>query len=154
VSRRRAFVASIVGVTLSSRAEAWEKTLSRFSYFNSPQAPAPSGGYAQAVEVPVAARTLYISGQIPVDCDGRVPGEFGPQCRLVWSHISAQLGAAGMTLDNLVKVTTYLADRRYAAENSSVRREILGARTPALTVLIAGIYDSAWLLEIEAVAAA
>jgi enamine deaminase RidA (YjgF/YER057c/UK114 family) len=30
---------------------------------------------------------------------------------------------------------------------------VLGTRTPALTVLIAGIYDSDWLLEIEAIAA-
>jgi hypothetical protein len=30
----------------------------------------------------------------------------------------------------------------------------LGALSPALTVIVAGIFDSAWLLEIEAVAAA
>jgi hypothetical protein len=30
----------------------------------------------------------------------------------------------------------------------------LGERTPAITIILAGIYDEAWLLEIEAVAAA
>jgi hypothetical protein len=35
-----------------------------------------------------------------------------------------------------------------------LRQEILGDRSPALTIVIAGIFDSAWLLEIEAVAAA
>jgi 2-iminobutanoate/2-iminopropanoate deaminase len=31
---------------------------------------------------------------------------------------------------------------------------VLGERAPALTVIITGIYDEAWLLEIEAIAAA
>jgi hypothetical protein len=35
-----------------------------------------------------------------------------------------------------------------------LRQEILGERSPALTIVIAGIYDSKWLLEIEAIAAA
>lgn len=155
VSRRRALVASALGATFPGHSPAGnrEKQLTRFRYFSAEEVPAPSGGYAQAVEVRAGSRMLFISGQIPVGRDGDVPREFGPQCRLVWSHIAAQLRAAGMALDNLVKVTTYLADRRHAAENSSIRREILGARTPALTVLIAGIYDSGWLLEIEAVAA-
>lgn len=58
-----------------------------------------------------------------------------------------------MSLDNLVKVTIFLADRRYRGENAEVRRAVLGKRTPALTIVIAGIYDEAWLLEIEAIAA-
>jgi hypothetical protein len=38
--------------------------------------------------------------------------------------------------------------------NRKVRQEILGDLSPALTVVIAEIFDEAWLLEIEAVAAA
>lgn len=120
---------------------------------NAAEAPAPSGGYAQALEVKAPSRLLFISGQIPVDKAGAVPATFAAQCRLVWAHIDAQLKAAGMTLDHLVKVTTYLGDRKHALDNSAIRREVLGARSPALTVLIAGIYDSDWLLEIEAIAA-
>jgi hypothetical protein len=30
---------------------------------------------------------------------------------------------------------------------------VLGSREPALTVIITGIFDEAWLLEIEAIAA-
>jgi 2-iminobutanoate/2-iminopropanoate deaminase len=52
-----------------------------------------------------------------------------------------------------VKVTTYLSDRRFGFENGELRREILGDRTPALTVIIAAIFDDSWLLEIEAIAA-
>ena len=115
--------------------------------------PSPSGGYAQAIAVSNAPRLLYVSGQIPVDAGGRTPTDFDAQCRLVWANLLAQLRSAGMQETDLVKVTTYLSDRRYAAENSRIRREILGSHRPALTVIISDIYDPAWLLEIEAVAA-
>jgi 2-iminobutanoate/2-iminopropanoate deaminase len=118
-----------------------------------PDAPSASGGYAQALEVS-ATRWLYISGQVPVDVAGVVPASFEGQCRQVWANLEAQLRAGDMGLDNLVKVTTFLSDRAFAATNSAIRREVLGERKVALTVLIAGIYDPAWLLEIEAVAAA
>lgn len=117
-------------------------------------APAAVGGYAQAVEVTGAERLLFVSGQIPVGLDGSVPTDFSAQARLVWGNLEAQLRAAGMGLDNLVKVTIFLSDRRFAAENRAVRREVLGERTPALTVIITGIFDEDWFLEIEAVAAA
>lgn len=113
-----------------------------------------SGGYSQAIEVSKAKRTLYISGQIPETVDGEVPNTFKEQARLAWANILHQLEVAGMNLDNLVKHTTYLSDRKYREANSIVRREILGDREPALTVIIADIYDKAWLLEIEAIAVA
>jgi len=121
---------------------------------NSPEAPGASGGYAQAVEVSGAQRFLFISGQIPVSVEGRVPESFTDQARLAWRNIQAQLESAGMGLENIVKHTTFLSDRRYRSQNSEVRKEVLGDLTPALTVTITGIYDQAWLLEIEAVAAA
>jgi enamine deaminase RidA (YjgF/YER057c/UK114 family) len=121
---------------------------------NAPDAPQPVGFYAQAVETTAPERWLHISGQIPVTADGKVPEDFRAQCRLAWANVEAQLRAAGMSLDNLVKVTTFLSDRRYGLENRAVRQEVLGERRPALTVVITGIFDEAWLLEIEAIAAA
>jgi 2-iminobutanoate/2-iminopropanoate deaminase len=110
--------------------------------------------YCQAHEVSGASRLLFISGQVPADATGQVPDDFKAQCRLAWSNVTTQLAAAGMTLDDLVKVTVFLSDRRYRQANYEVRSEVLGARSPALTIIITGIYDPAWLLEIEAVAAA
>ena len=116
--------------------------------------PPVEGSYPQAVEVAGATRWLYLSGQIPVRPDGSLPASFEDQCRQCWANIETQLAAAGMSLDNLVKVTTFLSDRRYALENREVRLEVLAGRQPALTVIITGIFDEAWLVEIEAVAAA
>ena len=116
--------------------------------------PAAVGGYAQAVEVSGASRLLFISGQIPETARNAVPAGFEAQARLVWGNVIRQLAAAGMTLDNLVKVTAFLASRDDRDANSRIRQEILGDRQPALSVIITGIYDPAWRLEIEAIAAA
>lgn len=121
---------------------------------NADTAPVPTTGYSQALEVSGHMRTLFISGQIPVAADGSVPQDFEAQCRLAWNNVEAQLKAAGMTLDNLVMHRTYLADRKYTTINRAVRNEVLAGRETALTVVIAGIFDEAWLLEIEAVAMA
>lgn len=115
--------------------------------------PPVEGSYPQAVEVTGPTRWLYLSGQIPVAPDGSLAADFTSQCDQVWTHIETQLAAAGMTLDNLVKVTTFLSDRAYALENREVRIRRLAGRQPALTVIITGIFDEAWLVEIEAVAA-
>ena len=121
---------------------------------DSSDAPAASGGYCQAMEVTGAARTLYVSGQIPVDRDGAVPETFEEQARLAWANVGAQLAAAGMDYANIVKHTTFLADRAQREANGRVRQEVLGDTAAALTVVIAGIYDERWLLEIEAIAVA
>jgi 2-iminobutanoate/2-iminopropanoate deaminase len=66
--------------------------------------------------------------------------------------VLAVLDSAGMSVANLVKVTIFLSDRQYRGANSRIRHEILGDHCPALSVIITGIYDESWLLEIEAVA--
>jgi 2-iminobutanoate/2-iminopropanoate deaminase len=121
---------------------------------NARSAPEPVGGYSQALETTNSNRRLYISGQIPMARGGAVPDSFAEQARLVWANVLAQLEAADMTIGNLVKVTIFLSDRKYALENRQARQEALGDHAPALTVIIAGIFDEAWLLEIEAIAEA
>ncbi len=110
--------------------------------------------YAQACLIAKPERLLFISGQVPADADGKVPARFEDQCRLAWRNVEAQLLAASMKLTDLVKVTVFLSERRYRATNAAVRQEVLGAHAPALTIIITGIYDAQWLLEIEAIAAA
>jgi 2-iminobutanoate/2-iminopropanoate deaminase len=121
--------------------------------FNSPLAPAPAGGYSQALQLEGAQRMLFVSGQIPESANGEVPEGFPAQAKLVWANVLAQLEAAGMSLTNLVKVTTFLSSREFAVPNREARKEALGTHAPALTVVIAVIFDEKWLLEIEAIAA-
>ncbi|MGH6632710.1 RidA family protein [Sphingopyxis sp.] len=115
----------------------------------------PTGvSYAQAHLVEAPTRWLFVSGQIPVDEKENMPTGFEDQCRLVWRNVEKQIHAGGMTLQNLVKVTVFLSDRRDREANYKVRHEVLGGHSPALTIVVADIYDEAWLLEIEAIAAA
>jgi len=116
--------------------------------------PPVEGEYPQAVEVSEVKRWLFLSGQIPVGPGGNLADNFEGQCRQAWANVETQLAAAGMTLDNLIKVTTFLSDRGFAAENRAIRLEVLAGRQPALTVIVTGLFDEAWLVEIEAVAAA
>lgn len=116
--------------------------------------PPVQGSYPQAVEVGGATRWLFLSGQVPVGPDGVAPPDFRAQCEQVWANVRAQLAAADMTLDNLVKVTTFLADRKHALENREVRLKVLEGRQPALTVVIVDLFEDGWMVEIEAVAAA
>jgi enamine deaminase RidA (YjgF/YER057c/UK114 family) len=120
---------------------------------NAPDAPA-ANGYAQAMVVPGPARILFISGQIPADREGNLPESFEDQARQCWANLFAQLRAGGMTVDNLVKVTVFLADASLVPANRVVRAEMLAGKHMALSTVIAGLVDDRWFLEIEAVAAA
>ncbi len=72
------------------------------------QAPAPIGPYSQAVQ---HGNLLFVSGQIPVDAEGRLEtGDIGRATRLVMDNISAILEAAGMGMQNVVKVSIFLRD--------------------------------------------
>ncbi|MEO0567882.1 MAG: RidA family protein [Pseudomonadota bacterium] len=110
------------------------------------------GAYVQALEVKDTTRRLYISGQAPITKYGRLPDTFKGQAEAVWSNILAQLRAADMTAENLVKATTFLVDRKYRAENRDVRQAMLGGHTFAMTVVLAGMFEDGWLLEIDAIA--
>jgi 2-iminobutanoate/2-iminopropanoate deaminase len=115
--------------------------------------PRAQGGYSQALRVTGASQLLFISGQIPEDGRGIVPEGFEDQCRQVWTNLTGLLAESGLGIAHLVKVTTFLSDRRHAEANSRIRREYLGPHRPALTVVVAEIFDRNWLLEIEAIAA-
>jgi 2-iminobutanoate/2-iminopropanoate deaminase len=117
--------------------------------------PPATGNYTHGLVVDRAERMVFVSGQVPWGNEqGRVPESFEVQCRMVWRNVLAVLGEAGMGVRSLVKVTTYLSDRKYRALNSKLREEILGDHTPALTIIICDIYSENWLLEIDAVAMA
>ena len=114
---------------------------------------ATGSSYAQAFQVSDARRLVFVSGQVPEDKAGQVPPGFADQARLVWRNIEEQLAQAGLGLRDIVKITVFLSDRAYRQANYEVRHEVLGDHSPAMTIVICGIYDPAWLLEIEAVAA-
>jgi 2-iminobutanoate/2-iminopropanoate deaminase len=110
--------------------------------------------YSQAVLITESVRLLFISGQTPQDEHGAVAEGFDDQCHQAWRNVVEVLAKAAMSERNLVKVTVFLSRRSDRDANARIRHEMLGELSPALTVVIAGIYDEGWLIEIEAIAAA
>lgn len=120
-----------------------------------PVLPAYEAVFAHGVEVPAGARTLYVSGQVGVGADGQtVPGGFAAQCAQAIDNVAAVLASAGMSLSDVVKINAFLTRREDIAALRDMRAERL-AVSPAVTMLlVAGLHDPEWLVEIEAVAAA
>jgi 2-iminobutanoate/2-iminopropanoate deaminase len=114
---------------------------------------APAGGYSLGVELTQHRRLLFISGQVPERTDGTVPDGFEAQCEQAWRNVMEVLAAAGLGVEHLVKLTTFLTDRNHVVTNRTIRCAMLGEHQPALTVVIVETVDSKWLLEIEAIAA-
>jgi len=114
---------------------------------------APSSGYSMGLEVSQHRRLLFISGQVPENADGSVPESFEAQCEQAWRNVVAVLERAGLGVQHLVKVNTFLTDRSQVVPNRAIRRKMLAGHEPASTVMIAETVDGKWLLEIEAIAA-
>jgi 2-iminobutanoate/2-iminopropanoate deaminase len=114
---------------------------------------APSSGYSMGLEFSQHRRLLFISGQVPENSDGSVPEGFEAQCEQAWRNVIEVLSAAGLGVEHLVKVNTFLTDKSQVVANRAIRRKMLRGHEPASTVMIAETVDEKWLLEIEAIAA-
>ncbi|MFI0351120.1 RidA family protein [Actinomadura sp. 9N407] len=114
---------------------------------------AATSDYVHAMEVRGAGRLLFVAGTMGLDPAGRPGAGIEEQLDLVWSNIRTILASAGMTVDNIVRLTSYLRDPAYAEANSTARTAALGKRRVPTTALIATTLDSDWLVEIEVIAA-
>jgi enamine deaminase RidA (YjgF/YER057c/UK114 family) len=108
--------------------------------------------YRQAIRV---GDTVYIAGQAAIDVDGKVvgKGDVEAQTVQVMENLVACLDAAGATVNDIVKVTTFYLDRDHRATIANVRSRFLGQAEFVHTgLIIDGLADPELLLEIEAVA--
>jgi 2-iminobutanoate/2-iminopropanoate deaminase len=76
------------------------------------------------------------------------------QLEQLWSNIRAILSSAGMTVDNIVRVTSYLRDAADAEANGAARVAALGGRVVPTTVIVVQTLADSWLVEVEVIAAA
>jgi 2-iminobutanoate/2-iminopropanoate deaminase len=114
----------------------------------------PAGAdYAHAIEVRDTSRLLFIAGTMGLDSEGAPGNTLDEQLELVWRNIAAILAAAGMTVDNIVRLTSYLRDASYADANAAARIAALNGRVIPTTAIVAQTLDSDWLIEIEVIAA-
>ena len=112
-------------------------------------------GYAQLVEVR-GGRTVYISGQVPLDENNELvgPGDFVAQARQTFEHVRRALDAVGLTFDDVVKVQIYLTDMANLAALRAVRDEFVNtAQPPASTaVAVSALFRPDVLFELDVIA--
>jgi len=123
------------------------------AYINPSELTKPTG-YTHVVE-PTAGRTVYISGQIAFDKDGKVvgPGDFRAQTVQVFENLKTALAAAGASFEHVVKVTTFVTDIRNAPTLREVRADYFRKNPPASTLVeIRALVVPELMLEIEAIA--
>lgn len=102
-----------------------------------------------------AGNTIYVSGQGSLDAQGRLVGrgDVVAQTRQVLDNMKLALAAAGATLDDVVKVTVFLANVDDRPKVNEVRKAYFGANRPASTLVeISRFAIEGMLVEIEAVA--
>jgi enamine deaminase RidA (YjgF/YER057c/UK114 family) len=98
---------------------------------------------------------IFISGQLARDKSGNIvgPGDMRAQIRQVGENLRDALEAAGATLDDLVKTTTFVTDIDEFFKHVDVRHDYLGASLPAsTTVEVRRLSHPGLLVEIEAIA--
>ena len=115
---------------------------------------APRGDYIHAMGVRSPDRLLFVAGTVGLDPDGAPGATLDEQLELIWANLRTILAAAGLTVDNIVRLTSYLRSAEYAAANTRARSNALGGRLVPTTAIVAETLVSAWLVEIEVIAAA
>jgi 2-iminobutanoate/2-iminopropanoate deaminase len=114
----------------------------------------PYRAYSHAVEVRGDARLLFISGLNGYEADGQtMPASFEAQAELIWQHLRTILASAGLGVEHIVSLRTYLADPVDDEANVLMRVKHLGSHRPSSTVVCCRLLDPRWKLEVEAVAA-
>jgi enamine deaminase RidA (YjgF/YER057c/UK114 family) len=114
----------------------------------------PADDYLHAMEVSGAQRLLFVSGTMGLDEKGNAPRGLDRQLALLWSNMRRILAEAGMTTDNIVRVTSYLRDAGFAKANARARLDALGNRRVPTTAIVVETLLPEWLVEIEAIAVA
>lgn len=116
------------------------------------KAPAAIGPYSQAIQV---GNLVFASGQIPIDpaTGSFVEGGVKEQARQSLTNVKTILDEAGLTLDNVVKTTVFLADMNDFADVNAVYAEFFAEPYPARSAVAVKILPKGALVEIEVIAA-
>ncbi len=112
----------------------------------------PTVGYSHASK---AGNTLYIAGQVAQDVDGNLVGrgDFEAQVRQVYENLKNIVQEAGGTLQNIVKMSTFLTHYNYIETYRSVRNQYFPEPCPPNTLLIIeSLALPDYMIEVEAVA--
>jgi 2-iminobutanoate/2-iminopropanoate deaminase len=117
----------------------------------SPNAPKAIGPYSQAVWT---GNLLYCSGQTPIDLStGQlVPGGIAEQTAQAFNNLEAVLAAAGLGMEDVIKVNVYLTSMANFAGMNAIYQTRFSAPFPARTTVAVAELPLSALVEIELIA--
>jgi len=101
-----------------------------------------------------AGRTLYVAGQTSRDVQGNIvcKGDAAGQTRQTLENMKKVVEGAGGRMEDIAKTTVFITDIKYREAVGKVRQEFFKGEPPANTLLVvAGLADPAFLVEIEAI---
>ena len=114
-------------------------------------APGAIGPYSQAIDT---GAFVFASGQIPINpATGTIPEGIEAQTRQDLANVKAILAEAGLTVDNVVKTTVFLADMNDFAAMNAVYAETFTAPFPARSAVAVRELPKQVLVEVEVLAA-
>lgn len=105
-------------------------------------------GFSRAVRV---GRSVYVSGTAPIWPDGSCDPDPEAQARRCIEIILTALAAAGASAKEVVRTRMFITDPAYADAVGRAHGAVFGKVRPAATmVVITGMLDPRWKVEIEA----
>ena len=125
--------------------------------FSNPDGVFPPGSrYSHAALIEGGGgRRLVISGQVGLTPEGRLDHDGEAQIAQALANLGAILSAHGMGPQDVVKVTIFLTDPELIPLWREARDGFFNGHAPASTLLVvAGLADPRFLVEVEAEAAA
>jgi 2-iminobutanoate/2-iminopropanoate deaminase len=117
----------------------------------SEKAPGAIGPYSQGIE---ANGFVFVSGQLPIDAaTGKMAEGITAQATQSLENVKHVLEAAGLTMDNIVKTTVYLADMSLFGDMNKVYATYFNGAFPARSAYAVKQLPKDALVEIECFAA-
>ena len=108
----------------------------------------PVVGYSRAV---VAGGVVHVAGTAPIPREGDPPEGAYDQARLCLEIIGGVLAEAGSSFADVARTRIYLTSADDWPEVGRAHGEVFGAIRPASAmVVVAGLLDPRWRVEIEA----
>lgn len=114
-------------------------------------APAAIGPYSQAIE---AGGMVFVSGQLPIDpaTGNFAEGDMQELTRQSLTNISNILAEAGLTMENVVKTSVFLADMDDFAEMNAAYAAFFTGTAPARSAVAVKTLPKGARVEIECIA--
>ena len=119
-----------------AHAQATEPAGSAVRAVNPQNLPKPNG-YSHAIEAH-GGRTLYVSGQLPLNKDGNLVGEgdFAVQAEQVFANLKTALEASGATFKDVVKLNMFVTDMGQLKPLRVARDKYIDLKNPPASTLV------------------